>query len=751
MRKLFVMLALVIAAACCAGALAATGDAVLCREDDNRVYFNYGFGDGATYYMVSYDGLYTYHVGDADVENLAYALPEDMENTVNYDYFPFAADGKLYAVRLTTDYSGAATAFVGAELGTLNPADEGELKFEKLFDVDWEDMLQYYDNDVYPTRPEGIVTTGGSMFFRYFDEQGECRVKGFELETGKAIDFDVLNDLSGMCAYKEGMLLLAQTIYGDTSETLLSAYDTRDGSTQLLCSLELPDYSYPAGLAYDKETDILYCVMGGEIRPIDLQNGTVGEGVADMPIELYSNSSASILEGGYYASCSDGAAVRNLDPTQRAETRLKISDTTWSESVNNAYYRFSNSHGDISVVLSRDYAEADKLVESMMNRDDSVDVYVLDTATAVYDALFSRGYMMELDGSAGVSELAEHMYPALREGLSVNGHIVALPVEVHSFTVGVNTKALEALGLTMDDVPDNWSDLLDFLNTLGDKLPEDGKVTVFYQGETVEDARIDLFYRIFEDYQKYINHTDPEIGYNTELLRGLLDKLEHVDFESLGCIPMEDFDENGDYYSEENLSLLDLSTGCTIGNFYGDYMPVLMSMDANTPHLLSLDTQAAFVNPYTRSPEAALAFMDELAGCLSSNVRYCLDPEQNEPIRGKWNEEYLAELEETLAAMRESLESAPESDRQMIEANIHDYEESLEYAQAYSWEISQRELDWYRGHDDALAISTVNWLYADGTGEGYELMSQYTDGMISAQEMLEGIDKKVRMMMMEGN
>ena len=153
----------------------------------------------------------------------------------------------------------------------------------------------------------------------------------------------------------------------------------------------------------------------------------------------------------------------------------------------------------------------------------------------------------------------------------------------------------------------------------------------------------------------------------------------------------------------------------------------------------------------SRSPEAALAFMDELAGCLSSNVRYCLDPEQNEPIRGKWNEEYLADLEETLAAMRESLESAPESDRQMIEANIHDYEESLEYAQAYSWEISQRELDWYRGHDDALAISTVNWLYADGTGEGYELMSQYTDGMISAQEMLEGIDKKVRMMMMEGN
>ena len=403
------------------------------------------------------------------------------------------------------------------------------------------------------------------------------------------------------------------------------------------------------------------------------------------------------------------------------------------------------------MVLSREYSEADKLVESMMNRDDSVDIYVLDTSTAVYDALFSRGYMMELDGSAGVAELAESMYPALREDLSANGHIVAVPVEVSSFTVGINTKALEQLGLTMDDVPDNWSDLLDFLDGLADRLPEDGKVTVFYKGMTEQDARNDLFYRIFDDYQRYINHTDPEIGYNTELLRGLLEKLERMDFTALGCVSMEDFDENEDYYSEENLSLLDLSTGCTIGNFYGDYTPVLMAMDAGTPHLLTLDTQVAFINPFTRNPEAALAFMDELSSCISDRVRYCLDPELNEPIRGKWNEEYIAELEETVAAMRQSLESAPESDRQMIEENIRDYEESLEFAREYSWEISQRELDWYRSHDDDLTIASVNWLYADGSGEGYTLMSQYTDGMISAGEMLEGIDQKVRMMLMEGN
>ena len=328
MRKFLVTLALVLAVACCAGALAATGDAVLCREEDNRVYFNYGFADGATYYMTSYDGLYSYHVGDADVEMLTYAIPEDLDGGINCDYSPFASDGKLYAIRLMTDYGSDAIAFAGAELGLLVPGEDEELSFEKLFDLDWEDLVQYYDGDVYPTRPECPVTMAGNLYFRYYDEQGDYYVRGLELETGKAIVVDNLSGVTGMCAFREGTLLVAQTTYDDSSETRLFAYDCRDGSVQELCGVQLPDYGYLTGLAYDPGTDIVYCVLGGEVRPIDLQSGVIGEGVTDMPIELYSNTSACILEGGYYACCSDGAVVRNLDPTQRAEIRLKISDST---------------------------------------------------------------------------------------------------------------------------------------------------------------------------------------------------------------------------------------------------------------------------------------------------------------------------------------------------------------------------------------------------------------------------------------
>jgi ABC-type Fe3+ transport system substrate-binding protein len=79
---------------------------------------------------------------------------------------------------------------------------------------------------------------------------------------------------------------------------------------------------------------------------------------------------------------------------------------------------------------------------------------------------------MELDGSEKAVALAERMYPSLRECLSRDGHLVALPVTMNAWTIGINEKALEALGLKLEDVPENWSDFLDFVSGLGDKLAE---------------------------------------------------------------------------------------------------------------------------------------------------------------------------------------------------------------------------------------------------------------------------------------
>ena len=759
MKKLCILLAFALALTV-SPAFAAEGDAILGREEDNYTYFNYGFGVGDTLYMVSGGvALYTYRVGDAAMTERIIQLPDREADMSSDDLFPFACDGALYAIDLRTSYSEHAQ-FDGAELYALNDDGADGFTMEKVADLDWSEFVEYYDEDSYPTRPENVIGAAGKAFIRAYDNNGDYQLYVIDLATGAMERVSALDDAYCVTPYRDGMLLVEQYSYEQPSVAKLVAYDAASESAQLLAELEITDYNPLNALAYDPETDTLYCVKGGEICPVDMQSGEVSAGVTDMPLEIYNNASGFVLDGGYYALCSEGAVVRNLDPGQKAEIRLKICDGSYSDSVNTAYYRFANAHGDVSTVLSRDWQETQNLLENMMNRDDSIDIYVLSTSDSNYDALYNRGYLMELDGSEKLAALADAMYPDIREALSANGHLVAVPVEFYCWTEGINEKALAALGLSLDDVPDNWSDFLDFLAGLEEPLKAEPRVRLFYDGYTAKDARNDLFNTIFEDYQRYVNVVNPDMGYNTELLRGLLKKLEDIDFVALGCQPAEedegDAEGVGGYRvvtldnSEESI-LFESGTGCTIGNFYSSFTPMLMGLDADTPMPLVLRTAVAFVNPFTRHPETALAFMEELADSLSTATRYNMDPSLNEVIRGAQNEENAADARKWVEDMRAQLESADPAEKQELEENLRDAEQSLEYWEEYGWEVSQRELDWYRGHDAHITVDRVNWLYADDSGEAWDLISRYYEGGISLEEMLSSIDRKVQMMRLEGN
>ena len=755
MKKIISILIILAMALCAVPALAAEGDAILGREEDSTtIYFSHAFPMGDTIYLASGGTtIYSFRIGDPDLTELEIELPENEESSVSEELIPFADGETFYALDLMTTYEEEHTKFNGAAICRLTQNGE-TLVPEKIADVDWGDLVEYYDEDSYATRPDFIFGMNGKAFLRAYDSSGDYQVYTINLDSGEMEQLSDLRDTFSMTYYRDGALLIEQYNYEQPDKVRLLVYDPADESIQPLCELEVAEYSPLNGLAYDARTDAIYCALGGEICPVDLQEGKVGEGVTDMPLEIYSGTVAFVTESGYYVVCADGACVRNLDPGQRAEVRLKINDSGWNECVNTAYYRFSNAHGDVSTVLSRDWNEAQNLLENMMNRDDSIDIYVLNVSSTIYDALYKRGYLMELDSSEKLGKLAESMYPDIRDALCSNGRLVAIPVDFSSWTLGVNEAALEKLGLSIADVPDNWVDFLDFLVSLEEPL-KNSKMHLFYSGYTDRDARNDLFNAIFEDYQRYVTAVNPSMGYNTDLLRGLLTKLEQIDFRALGLPEASEDEEEGgmvayDEYGEDS-TLMQSSVGCTIGNFYSGFTPILMGLDANTPMPLVLRTEVAVVNPFTKHPEQAIAFMEELADSLSTPARYCMDPSLNEPIRGEQNAESLADAQQWLDEAKADLEGAEEADRQMLEESVAQAQENLDYWDKYGWEVSQRDLDWYRGHDDSIALAGVEWLYADESGEAWELISQYMQRSIPLDEMLSGIDRKVQMMLLEGN
>ena len=303
-------------------------------------------------------------------------------------------------------------------------------------------MTEESDGETYMNVLQNAVYSGGALCGSLYRQSGD-EMWALDLETMKMQQIEIGGDGYGMfSAYPDGRVFIAYNDYGVSGVQLLT-YSVADGSTQKLGEV---DSSLNAqGYAADAQTGEIYVVSNGEICPLVLDGGkaTVGEGVNDMPIDVYSNQPGMIWQGQYYVYCSYQATViRNLRPTTQADVRLKVLDSSWLDATTNANFAYTNAHGNTSISVSHDYNEQDKVVENMMNRASDVDVYIMNMSYSSYNALKERGFMAELDGSEKLTQRVAKMYPAIQESVQRDGRLVALPVACDVSCLGVNEKAL---------------------------------------------------------------------------------------------------------------------------------------------------------------------------------------------------------------------------------------------------------------------------------------------------------------------
>jgi hypothetical protein len=89
--------------------------------------------------------------------------------------------------------------------------------------------------------------------------------------------------------------------------------------------------------------------------------------------------------------------------------------------------------------------------------------------------------------------------------------------------------------------------------------------------------------------------------------------------------------------------------------------------------------------------------------------------------------------------------------RQMLEQEVSDYEGYIQDMEKNAWDASEEQIVWYRANAESLRLQSVQWMYSESGGEAYQLVWQYMEGEVDLDTMLSGLDKKLQMMMMEGN
>ena len=750
-----VLLALCLLAVSGAGALAAPGDAVLVYEGmegfDEQVQ-SMAYADG-TLYILGYNSLYTYADGALTQWQLDTSTVEATEeDDVYFNLNPSAivTDGgeiRLLGMERGYDMEAEESLVGGGGLYSISLEEADGIKtarVELATELDFEAMIEdsgdeyTWMNISMPFVQDGMLV--GTTY-------GVNNIFWFDLESGEYHSFS--NENLGMLApYKDGRVLALQVDYNSAEPRVeLCALDLESEGIEVLCEMPMDGYSAPSMLYYDAQADRLYYVLNGELWRMPLTDPAAAESVADMPLSYSGQTQPVLTEDGYFIAADYETVVRrNTDPSQRAQTRIVVQDA-YADAIDRAYYAFTGANPDVEVVKK---TSDEDLIQAMMSQSASMDIYVLDMSGAEFATLLDRGYAVELGGSEKIASLVGQMYPAIAEAASRDGMVYALPLEMYNYSMmGYDMEAFRRLGLSEEDVPTTWDELLDLLIALPDYMANDEDVSMFEPYVTQEDARESLFSMILDNYLLYIDQPDQEFTLDTPLLRGLLEKLEMVDFEALGLISRDEAGTSFSWSAEPGDFMFATTVNLDVRRYaFDNFTPMLLGFEEGVPGMMSVQMSAALVNPFSPNVETAIAFLETVADNLDEIFRIQTMPSENTPVRSPYYEENMESYEEQLAYLRESLESAEDEEtRATYEQRIAEMEGYMqEYEEESSWDVSAASIDNYRGYAENMVVpSNMN------DAEFYELRMQYVDGLIGMDEMISKMDQRLTMMRMEGH
>ena len=747
MKKLISFLLMLALAALPLGALAAKGDANLGRDLGEKysdtIYSAFAIGD--TLYINGYNGMYVYHVGDEDLTPLEYARPEAEDNESSNVERIFSDGEKIYALLTAYDLSGDYT-LKRVELCEVT-LDGNKVNFGARRELDSSELTANYgDSSTYFIQVNSACCSGGRAYLSVY---------ALDLESGEGAFIEDIEDPTACTPWKDGQLLIETYDY-NSSSCAFYLYDPESESIAPACDPVETEQAYQ-GLAYSAESGRLFYLSGGYVMAVEDFDFESAAPVSELSLAYYSDASALLLPGDYYVYCYyEAVCVRATNPDEMPETRLTIMNSSYYNSVIDAYYDFGNTHSDVAVVMSPDYQEDSAVIESMMNRDATGDIYLLSVQSRAYDALFGRGYMAEMDSDA-IRTAVEGMYPGIRKVLERDGEIVALPVSVYGWVPGVSVEGFEKIGISEEEIPTNWPEFLDLLAELPDRLPEDGSVRIFDDYMTQEDARSNLLANAMASYRNYISSTGGDPSFDTPELRAILEKVMALDYEALG---LKESEEDGDdaavrsvvigaAESERTYTLLELGVGCTMGNFYSEKTPWPLAVAPGEPAQLPLEMTVAFINPFSEHVELAQEFLEAVLDNLETDLQYNLSDALNEPVRNMYYEKNMAEMQKQLDEAQAALEKAEPVDKPVYEETVAQLERVLEDIEKYSWDISAENIAWYRSHAQDIVVQQYDYLNdAEGLSDTAD---QFLNGKIDVATFLKGIDQKVRMMALEGN
>ena len=651
------------------------------------------------------------------------------------------------------------TAFIYGDAGVVDSllvelciAEDGTPSFGGVIDLGDALTVDYGDGYTGERDLQQSCSMNGILYgLSYGDNGRELLALDLEDAGVEVIELDTDNEVNGLTPFSEGKLLLVTTRYGESVEAELMLYDLAEESLTSLGALPCDGWSAPAGIAYDEARGMIYYELGGSVWRMAVSEDGLGEPqeFGDMPLDVYTDSSAVVLGDLYILASYDGVVGRDVTAEKMPDEKLRIVNRAYINEIKTAYYDFTDAHPEYMVSIS-DSTSTDTLLQDMMNRSPDVDIYTLSLTDSAFTALMNRGFLAELSSSDTLSAEVGAMYDSIKNAVMKDGELYAVPMYLYANCLTINEKLLtEKLGYTQEQMPKTWAEVFGLLSDLAatHKLEEYPEVSLLGPGYIESDVKSNFFAMMMNSYYVWLDADEANLTRAGGVLEGLCEAFEAIDWSAFG-LPTE-YEENGEWeYVEENI--LFSNDNVQPGYYRSEsFEPLLLSIADGEPPMISTEISVAFVNPFSTHREAAIEYLELTFSKIDKTTRIALMPGENEPILSPWYEENLKYYDETIADYEAQLadEKLDEENRDMLEQSLADMKQwREEYEKKGQWQVSAEDIERYREYAQYL-VPMRSAIWNDG---GYSQISQYMDGAITAKQLCSEMEKTLQMQRLEG-
>ena len=556
----------------------------------------------------------------------------------------------------------------------------------------------------------------------------------------------------------------------DDPLTALVRINRQTGLTDTLCEME-SDSSF-SGFTMSG-TSVVFN-DGSQVLRVAAPYDTVETVGYLPPAYVYTNLPGCVSGNSYYTYNYD-TGLTSIDLTAPLPaTVLRIdSSISWGD-VGELVRQYVKEHPEVGVVYASTTASTAPDYTQHMQSGEALDLYSFYLPGDAFAALRNKGYLAELSGSSDLLAAVSEMFPNLTKQVLVDGHLYALPVEVSTSCWSIDTAVLEDVGLTAEDVPTTYLELLNLIDEWITSYVED------YPEHALMDYPYSLSMQLFgqimlaqiaecEADGRTLTFTDADFIATLNKLDSMREKLQAYENQwnddnnsgnivySSNTMIVGSYDASSSegpllssYVSSEGPLL---SSYVSIGIHYASdrestAVPLMLSIQPNHDSSVIGNLRVMAVNRSSKNADAAMNLLTYLAVNRSDYQKSLFSPAYTDNIEDPHYEETKASHESFIDELTKAMATADDSEKRDYQEAIQNLTDALTRLSPYQY--TTEDILLYDSQMENVRIIESTVFYGDDN-EASTLVNRYMDGNITVDQFVRELTRIVQMMIMENS